>query len=70
MIAVQGIKDDTVSQLSEPSETQYAPSIPTFAPGATGSGNGQQGIDQLKQMVSQGQVPDINTLKNLVMGSH
>ena len=69
VIAVQGIKDDTVSQLSQPSETQYAPSIPSFAPAATG-GNGQQGIEQLKQMVSQGQVPDINTLKNLVMGAH
>jgi hypothetical protein len=65
VIAVQGIKDDTVSQLSEPAETQYAPSIPTV-----GGGNGGAGIDQLKEMVSQGQVPDINTLKNLVMGSH
>ena len=65
VIAVQGIKDDTVSQLSEPSETQYAPSIPTI----NGTGNGGAGLDQLKEMVSQGQVPDINTLKNLVMGS-
>jgi hypothetical protein len=69
VIAVQGIKDDTVSQLSEPSETQYAPSIPTVTSGG-GGGNGTAGLDQLKQMVSQGQVPDINTLKNLVMGSH
>jgi hypothetical protein len=68
VIAVQGIKDDTVSQLSEPSETQYAPSIPSISPG--GGGNGGAGLDQLKAMVSQGQVPDINTLKNLVMGSH
>ena len=53
-----GIKNDQVEQLSQPSETQYAPSIPTLAPGATGQrATGQQGIDQLQQMVSQGQVP-------------
>ncbi len=70
VIAVQGIKDDVVAQLSQPSEAQYAPSIPTLGGGSNGAGGGSQGIDQLRQMVSQGQVPDMNTLKNLVMGSH
>jgi len=72
VIAVQGIKDDVVAQLSQPSEAQYAPSIPTLGGGggSNGAGGGGQGIDQLRQMVSQGQVPDMNTLKNLVMGSH
>jgi hypothetical protein len=65
VIAVQGIKDDTVAQFSQPAEAQYAPSIPTFAP--PGAGNGQAGIDQLRQMVSQGQVPSMDQLKNLVM---
>src|SRR5262249_60016199 len=65
VIAVQGIKDDTVAQFSQPAEAQYAPSIPTFAPPS--AGNGQAGIDQLRQMVSQGQVPSLDQLKNLVM---
>jgi hypothetical protein len=69
VIAVQGIKDDTVSQLSQPSEAQYAPSIPTLGPAGTGS-NGEQGIEQLKQMAAQGKVPDLKTLQDLVMGSH
>jgi hypothetical protein len=65
VIAVQGIKDDTVAQFSQPAEAQYAPSIPTFVPPS--AGNGQAGIDQLRQMVSQGQVPSLDQLKNLVM---
>jgi hypothetical protein len=66
IIAVQGIKDDTVSQLSQPQETQYAPSIPTIT--AAPSSDGQAGLDQLKRMVTQGQVPSLDQLKNLVLG--
>jgi len=70
VIAVQGIKDDTVSQFSQPAEAQYAPSIPTLVP-PSAAGNGQAGIDQLRQMVSQGQVPSFDQLKNLVTpGTH
>jgi hypothetical protein len=69
-IAVTGIKDDAVEQLSQPSEAQYAPSIPgltgTAMPATNGSG---AGLDQLRQMVAQGQVPSLDQLKNLVMPS-
>lgn len=68
VIAVMGIRDDTVSQFSEPSETQYAPSIPSLA-AASGptSTNGSAGIDQLRQMVTAGQTPSFDQLKSLVM---
>jgi hypothetical protein len=69
-IAVTGIKDDAVEQLSQPSEAQYSPSIPgltgTSMPATNGSG---AGLDQLRQMVSQGQVPSLDQLKNIVMPS-
>lgn len=69
VIAVQGIKDDQVEQFSQPAETQYAPSIPNLAPvsGGGASTNGQAGIDQLRQMVAQGQVPTADQLKALVL---
>jgi hypothetical protein len=66
-IGVQGIKDDTVDQFSQPSEAQYAPSIPTLAPVASSGSNGGAGLDQLRQMVAQGQVPSMDQLKSLVM---
>jgi len=67
-IAVLGIKDDAVEQLSQPVEAQFAPSIPTLsAPSA--STNGQAGLEQLKQMVMQGQTPSIDQLKSIVMPS-
>jgi hypothetical protein len=69
VIAVLGIKDDQVEQFSQPAETAYAPSIPNLAPVSTGSTNGQSGIDQLRQMVSQGQVPTADQLKALVLPS-
>jgi hypothetical protein len=64
-IAVNGIKDDAVEQLSQPSETQYAPSIPAMPSAASTSGS--DGIDQLRQMVAQGQVPNLDQLKGIVM---
>jgi len=64
---VNGIKDDQVDQYSQPAETQYAPSIPSIAPGAPTGSNGGGGIDHLRQMVSQGQVPSLDELKNLVL---
>jgi hypothetical protein len=64
-IAVNGIKDDAVEQLSQPSETQYAPSIPAMPSSASTSGS--DGIDQLRQMVAQGQVPNLDQLKGIVM---
>jgi hypothetical protein len=72
VIAVQGIQDTQVQQFSQPAELQYAPSIPNLAPisgASTTNGNGQAGIDQLRQMVSQGQVPTADQLKALVLPS-
>jgi len=66
-LVVNGIKDDQVDQYSQPAETQYAPSIPSIAPGAPTGSNGGGGIDHLRQMVSQGQVPSLDELKNLVL---
>jgi hypothetical protein len=68
-LSVQGIKNDQVEQNAEPSETQYAPSIPTFGPSG-GSSNGDLS-GQIQQMINTGQAPSIDQLKNLVMpGSH
>lgn len=70
-LSVTGTKSDQVEQYSEPSESQYAPSIPTLAPAAQPGGNGGDGIDQLRQMVSSGQVPSLDQLKSLVLpGAH
>jgi len=71
VIAVMGIKNDQVEQFSQPAETQYAPSIPSLAPVSSGgSTNGSDGIDQLRQMVAQGQVPSADQLKALVLPTH
>jgi hypothetical protein len=66
-IAVLGIKDDAVEQLSEPTEAQLAPSIPSLTVPSTNGGGA--GLDQLKQMVAQGQVPSLDQLKGFVMPS-
>jgi hypothetical protein len=66
-LVVNGIKDDEVDKYSQPAETQYAPSIPSIAPGAPTGSNGGGGIDHLRQMVSQGQVPSLDELKSLVL---
>lgn len=64
-VAVNGIQDDTVAQLSQPVESQFAPSIPSLT--SAMPTNGGAGIDQLKQMVAQGQVPSLDQLKSIVM---
>jgi hypothetical protein len=72
-LAVNGIKDDQVDKLSQPEQSKYEPSIPTFAgmlPGVNGAaGNGKVGADtveRLKQMVMQGQAPSLDQLKQLL----
>jgi hypothetical protein len=66
-IAVNGIKDEAVEELSQPAEAQYAPSVPGLA--GMPATNGAGGLDQLRQMVSQGQVPSLDQLKSIVMPS-
>jgi hypothetical protein len=68
VIAVMGIQDEQVDQYSQPAETQYAPSVPSLAPlSGAPSSNGNAGLDQLRQMVSQGQVPTADQLKALIL---
>ena len=67
-LSVQGIKNDQVEQYSEPAETQYAPSIPTFGPSGSSSNGDLSG--QIQQMISAGQTPSLDQLKNLVMPAH
>jgi hypothetical protein len=68
-IAVTGMKDDAVEELSQPAEAQYAPSIPGLSGSPMPATNGSGGLDQLRQMVAQGQVPSLDQLKTLVMPS-
>ena len=68
-IAVNGMQDETLEQLSQPTETHLAPSIPglTAMTGPAASSNGGAGLDQLRQMVAEGQVPSLDQLKSFVM---
>ena len=61
-LAVNGIKDDQIDQLSQPVETPIAPSIPTSRqqPGMNGN------LDQIRQMVQQGQMPSMDQLQGLL----
>lgn len=60
-LAVNGITDDEVGLRSQPAVTPAAPSIPS-AGGRGASGN----IDQLRQMISQGQMPSMDQLQQMV----
>lgn len=64
-LAVNGVSDDEVSQRAQPALTAWAPSIPTTG-GRTG---GTANVDQLRQMISQGQMPSMDQLKQLVGGN-
>jgi hypothetical protein len=73
-LAVNGIKDDQVDKLSQPEQSRYEPSIPSFAglvPSPVLSRNGAgpantDALDRLKQMVLQGQAPSLDQLKQLL----
>lgn len=69
-LAVNGVQDATVDQYRQPTETVAAPSLPPL--GFNGSG-GKPGVDpaginQLKDMVSQGQMPSMDQLSALLSG--
>jgi hypothetical protein len=59
-LAVNGVKDDEVDRLSQPVASVYAPSIPPSGKG------GSPNLDQLRQMVTQGQMPSLNQLQQIV----
>jgi hypothetical protein len=66
-LAVNGIKDDQVDKLSEPEAAFYAPSTPIVGRPTNGHG-GNEGIERIKQMVSQGQVPTLDQLQQIITG--
>jgi hypothetical protein len=59
-LAVNGVKDDEVDRLSQPVASVPAPSIPTTSKG------GSPDLDQLRQMVTQGQMPSLDQLQRIV----
>lgn len=61
-LAVNGIKDDQRARLGEPQLTSAAPSIPT----TPHDGGGSAAFDQLRQMVSSGQMPSMDQLKAML----
>ncbi|MEZ5426052.1 MAG: hypothetical protein R2747_07300 [Pyrinomonadaceae bacterium] len=69
-LAVNGIKDAQVDQYAEPEISSYAPSIPSFGgfngamPKTNGSGNPDQ-MEQIKKMVTQGQMPSLDQLQGM-----
>lgn len=60
-LAVMGVQDSQIDQLSQPVET---PSLPTI-PSGNGFGGGSPDMDRLRQMVSQGQIPSMDELKSV-----
>lgn len=70
-LAVNGIDDAQVESSTRPTPAVAAPSIPSFsAPVAAARGNGRTNgggsLDQLKQMVAQGQTPSLDQLRALL----
>jgi hypothetical protein len=68
-LAVNGIKDDQVDKYSEPEIAAYAPSVPSFGGFGAGAihsnGGSSDGMEKIKQMVTQGQVPSLDQLQQL-----
>jgi hypothetical protein len=72
-LAVNGIKDEQVDKYSEPEIAAYAPSLPSFGGfngggAAKGNGNSPDGMEKIKQMVTQGQIPSLDQLQQLFSG--
>ena len=63
-LAVNGIGDDQVGKMSQPSDTAYAPSIPAYG-GVGGTGTGGDAMEKIKQMVQTGSAPSIDQLKQM-----
>ncbi len=61
ILAVSGIKDQDVTSNSEPAESISAPSMPVM-----GDTSRNSGIDQIRQIVSQGRAPTMEELQKLI----
>jgi len=65
-LAVNGIKDEAVSDSAQPSDTAYSPSIPSLD-GTNGSnGSNPDLAGQIQQMLQQGQTPSPDQLRRMV----
>jgi hypothetical protein len=62
-LAVNGIKDDQVDEYAQPVETAVAPSLPSMG-GFGGGANGN--LDQIRQLIAQGQTPSLEQLRSLL----
>jgi len=71
-LAVNGVQDATVDEYRQPTETIAAPSLPALGgngAGAAGGGMNATGINELRDMVSQGQMPSMDQLRSLLPGT-
>lgn len=66
-LAVNGVGDDQVGKLSQPSDTVYAPSIPSYGSGAANASHNGSGdaMDKIRQMVQSGSAPSLDQLKSM-----
>jgi hypothetical protein len=64
-LAVNGVQDQTVAQSAQPSETAYAPSIPSIDGTASGAANADI-AGQIQHMLQQGQTPSPDQLRQMV----
>ncbi len=70
-LAVNGVTDSTVDEYRQPTETVAAPSLPPLglngaARNGVANGNGSAGIAELRNMISQGQMPSMDQLNALL----
>lgn len=63
-LAVNGIKDDQVDQLSQPEQVRGTTSLPAYG----GAGGATGGLDQLRSMIATGQQPSMDQLRTLIPG--
>jgi len=68
-LAVQGVGNEQVGKMSEPSDTSYSPSLPAFGAVSNKNGAGSAGgdvMDKLRQMVASGSAPSIDQIKDMI----
>lgn len=71
VLAVNGMGTDDIDRMSQPTRSAIGPSIPTVGGGgqprgATNGTDAAGAIDQIRQLVAQGQVPSLEQLQRLI----
>lgn len=61
-LAVNGVNDQQIGQMSQPVESKSAPSLPPLSSGSVDMG----AMEKLKQMVSSGSAPSLDQLQSLL----